>query len=69
MVILNFLLIVIGIVCFIAWVHGLVNWDGKCHGDCSSCPYVCTEDEKSRLHADTPIRNTVETKNPKNRIK
>lgn len=67
--VMNLLLIIFGVSVCVVWIISLVNWDGKCHMDCSKCFYECTEEEKSRLHTDTPIRNTVETNKPENRIK
>ena len=66
---MGLVLVILMVICVVIWINGLLNWDGKCHGDCDSCMYDCTEEEKSKIHADFPVSNTVETEDPKNRIK
>lgn len=52
MIWLRLLVIAAIVACFVLWMDGLVNWDGKgCDPDteeCETCPFPCERHKKKR---------------------
>lgn len=50
--ILNLAAMLIGVVCIVAWIVGVVHWDGKYEcdeKDCDTCPFPCDRRDKHGL--------------------